>query len=72
MKHVSQLEIKISATNKDESARIAVEKVRNSSQERIEDIVLQEQPQRYIVNGLRNWFQLNNDETEEDYEHEAL
>ena len=62
VKHVSQLESKISATNKDvESARIAVEKVRKSSQKRIEDIVLQEQPQRYIFNGLRNWFQLNKD-----------
>lgn len=62
VKHVSQLQSKISATNKDaESARIAVEKVRNSSQKIIEDIVMQEQPQRYIVNGLRNWFQLNKD-----------
>lgn len=62
VKNISQLESKISATNKDvESARIAVEKVRNSSQKRIEDIVLQEQPQRYIVNGLRNWLQLNKD-----------
>ena len=38
-----------------------MDKVQNSSQKKIEDILLDEQPHRYVMNGLRNWLQLNGD-----------
>jgi hypothetical protein len=62
VKNISHIESQLIAANKDvESARTAVEKVQNSSQKKIEDVLLEERPQRYVVNGLRNWLQLNKD-----------
>lgn len=62
VKNISQLQSKLTAANKDvENARTAVEKVQNSSQKKIEDILLDEQPHRYVINGLRNWLKLNKD-----------
>lgn len=62
VKNISQLESKLTTTNNDvANARAAVDKVQNSSQKKIEDIVLDEQPHRYVTNGLRNWLQLNKD-----------
>jgi len=62
VKNISQLESKLTTTNKDvANARAAVDKVQNSSQKKIEDILLDEQPHRYVMNGLRNWLQLNKD-----------
>ena len=62
VKNISQLESKLTTANKDvANARAAVDKVQNSSQKKIEDILLDEQPHRYVMNGLRNWLQLNRD-----------
>ena len=60
VKNIAQLESKLTAANKDvENARMAIEKVQNSSQKKIEDILLDEQPHRYVVNRLLNWLKLN-------------
>jgi hypothetical protein len=41
---------------------MAVEKEKKRPhRKKIEDILLDEQPHRYVVNGLRNWLQLNKD-----------
>ena len=44
-----------------ESARTALKSVQNSSKKRIEDILVKEEPQKYIACGRRNWLALNKD-----------
>ncbi|CAB4000934.1 Hypothetical predicted protein [Paramuricea clavata] len=61
-KEVSKLETEITKARSDmHSARTALENVNNSSKKRIEDILVKEEPHRYITSGRRNWLVLNKD-----------
>ena len=60
---VNKLESQLrKATNDLESARTAAERVNNSSDKRIADILMNQEPQRYMTScGRRNWLMLNKD-----------
>ena len=60
---VNKLESQLrKATNDLESARTAAERVNNSSDKRIADILMNQEPQRYMTScGCRNWLMLNKD-----------
>ena len=62
-KDVQKLESQLRKAKHDlESATSAVERINNSADKRIEDIVLNEQPHRYSTScGRRNWLILNKD-----------
>ena len=59
---MSKLENELSkATSEMDSAKKALHNVNNSSKKRIEDILVNEEPHRYITSGRRNWLVLNKD-----------
>ena len=60
---VNKLESQLrKATSDLESARTAAERVNNSSDKRIADILMNQEPQRYTTScGRRNWLMLNKD-----------
>ncbi len=61
-KEVSKLETGLTKARTDmESAKTALKNVNNSSKKIIEDILINEQPNRYITGGRRNWLALNKD-----------
>lgn len=62
VKEVSKLQAELTKAKSDlDSARTALANVNNSSNKRIEDILVNEEPHRYIINGRRNWLVLNKD-----------
>ena len=62
-KEVGKLESQLRKAKNDlESAQSAVERLNNSSDKRIEDIILNQEPERYTTScGRRNWLILNKD-----------
>ena len=44
-----------------EHTKLVIQKVTNTSSKRIEDIIVEEFPQRYIARGFKNWALLNHD-----------
>ena len=61
-KEMSKLENELTKARPEmDSAKKALQNVNNSSKKRIEDILVNEEPHRYITSGRRNWLVLNKD-----------
>ena len=59
---IGRLRMKLNKGQKDiDDAKRAAEKLKNSVSKRIEDIAIDELPDRYLSSGLRNWALLNRD-----------
>ena len=61
-KDIFQLRTKMNKAQKDvDDAQRAADKLNNSLSKRIEDVVINEMPSRYMRSGLQNWALLNKD-----------